>query len=303
MGTHADQKEKAVVNILTVDLEDWFHICEVEDLLPQKDWDRLTSMVTADTEKLLKLLHAAGVRATFFVLGYTAQRHPDLIRRIHAMGHEIGYHGWNHELVYRLKPDEFRGILRRGIEKIESLIGRKPLGFRAPQWSVNDLAPWALKILAEEGFLYDSSRVPLKIIGNESYPPHIHRLEVGERFLWEFPPLTLKTPLGRYPGGGGWGLRCLPYLLLRRQVRRLNLHRVPALFFVHPREFGRGPSVPGLPPAKKFVLNAGLWSTTDRLSRLLADFRFTSVGQYLDQLASGLGLAPEVTRQLRGFTG
>jgi peptidoglycan-N-acetylglucosamine deacetylase len=269
------------VNILTVDLEDWFHICEVEHLLPRGDWERLPSTVVTDTEKLLELLKMFEVRATFFVLGYVAEKHPELVVRIHGQGHEIGYHGWDHELVYRLAPAEFRHILRRGVECLTSITGVRPIGFRAPQWSINDLNPWALEVLAEEGFQYDSSRAPLRFIGNESYPRQPHALRCAAGLLWELPPLVLRSPWGNYPAGGGWGLRCLPYRMVRHQVTVLNRRRVPALFYFHPREMGSPRTIDGLPILKRFVTEAGIWSTRDHLSRLLADFSFIPIQEYL----------------------
>lgn len=271
-----------VENILTVDLEDWFHICEVEHLLPRRNWDRLPSTVVADSENLLNLLEQSGSRATFFVLGYVAEKYPELIRLIHHMGHEIAYHGWDHELVYNLSKSDFRQILRKGIRCIESLVNQRVVGFRAPQWSINDRSVWALEILAEEGFVYDSSMAPLRIIGNESYPRNPWQVNTATGHLWELPPLTLKTPFGRYPAGGSWGLRCLPYPLIKQRVQKLNERRTPALFYFHPREFGGKRSVPGLPPSKRFALHGGIWRSGSQLTRLLADFRFTSIEQYLD---------------------
>lgn len=270
------------MNLLTVDLEDWFHICEVEHLLPRKDWDKLPSTVVADTEKLLSLFKQTNSRATFFVLGYVAENHPDLIRRIHGMGHEIGYHGWDHELVYNLTPREFRQVLRKGLECIEKLVDRRPIGFRAPQWSINDHSTWALEILAEEGFVYDSSMAPLRFVGNESYPRYPWKISTSTGDLWELPPLTLKTPFGHYPAGGSWGLRCLPYPILKRRVHRLNERHIPALFYFHPREFGRKRTVTGLPFGKKFALHTGIWASESQVRRLLVDFRLTSVVRYLD---------------------
>jgi polysaccharide deacetylase family protein (PEP-CTERM system associated) len=274
------------MNLLTVDLEDWFHICEVEHLLPREKWDRFPSIVVTDTEKLLSLVAKTNSRATFFVLGYVAEKHPDLVRRIHDMGHEIGYHGWDHELVYELSPQEFRQILRRGIECIERLIDKKPIGFRAPQWSINDRSSWALEILAEEGFVYDSSLAPLKIIGNESYPRTPWRIKTARGDLWELPPLTLKTPFGHYPAGGSWGLRLLPYPILRQRVREFNRRQLPTLFYFHPREFGGRKGSIGLPPSKKFALYGGVWGSKSQLIKLLADFRFTSIEEYLAGMKS-----------------
>lgn len=274
----------SVMNLLTVDLEDWFHICEVENLLPREKWDSFPSTVVADTEKLLTLFAQANSQATFFVLGYVAENHPELIRRIYAMGHEIGYHGWDHELVYNLSPREFRQILRRGIDCIERLIDKRPVGFRAPQWSINDRSKWALEILAEEGFVYDSSLAPLKIIGNESYPRIPWKIVTKTGYLWEFPPLTLKTPFGHYPAGGSWGLRLLPYPALRHRVRGFNRRQLPTLFYFHPREFGGNKGSIGLPPSKKFALHAGIWGSESQLVKLLADFPFTSIENYLSKL-------------------
>ncbi len=269
------------MNLLTVDLEDWFHVCEVEHLLPKEKWDDLPSAVVADTETLLGVLEQSGFHATFFVVGYVARKHPQLIERLHREGHEIAFHGWDHELVYSLKPDEFRCILRRGIRTIEALIGKRPIGFRAPQWSINDRALWALDILAEEGFVYDSSMAPLKFIGNESYPSSPHLIKTASGCLREFPPLTLWTPFGRYPAGGGWGLRCLPISILKRQVHSLNAVGEPAVFFFHPREFGGKHPIKGLPTVKRFVVEAGVWSSRIQLLKLLKEFQFTSIERFL----------------------
>jgi polysaccharide deacetylase family protein (PEP-CTERM system associated) len=270
------------MNLLTVDLEDWFHICEVEHLLPRGNWDRLPSTLVADSENLLSLLEQSGSQATFFVLGYVAEKYPELIRLIYQMGHEIAYHGWDHELVYNLSKSDFRQVLRKGIECIERLVDKRPIGFRAPQWSINDRSIWALEILAEEGFVYDSSMAPLRIIGNESYPRNPWQVSTASGHLWELPPLTFKTPFGHYPAGGSWGLRCLPYPLIKHRVQKLNERCIPALFYFHPREFGSRRFVLRLPYSKKFALYGGIWRSGSQLERLLDDFQYTSIERYLD---------------------
>jgi polysaccharide deacetylase family protein (PEP-CTERM system associated) len=287
-GENSSQQPGGTVtaNILTVDLEDWFHICDVDQLLPRKSWDHLASTVVTDTTRLLEHLQVSGTHATFFVLGYVAKRHPELIDRLHRLDHEIAYHGWDHELVYRLTPREFGRSLRRGVECLRAITGIRPVGFRAPQWSINDRSLWALEVLAAEGFEYDSSMAPLRFIGNESYPRQPHRLRTPAGCLWELPPLVIPTPWGNYPAGGGWGLRCLPYPVLQYQVRCLNRRLLPAILYFHPREFGYQRTVAGLPFIKKFVVHAGIWSTQCQLTKLLNSFRFASVAQVLDAIRS-----------------
>jgi polysaccharide deacetylase family protein (PEP-CTERM system associated) len=268
-----------------VDLEDWFHICEVEELVPRATWDRLPSSLEQETGELLHLLESAGCRATFFVLGYVAERHPGLVQRIHRAGHEIAYHGWDHELVYELTPEKFRKILKQGIECLEDLTGKRPAGFRAPQWSINDRSLWALEILAEEGFLYDSSMTPLKVVGNEDYPKVCCTLQTPAGPIAEFPPFTTRGPGARYPAGGGWGLRILPFPLLRRAVRHVNRKGAPAVFYFHPREFGPPHKIPGLPRTKRFVLHGGVWSSRAQLQKILRVFHFRPMVDFLDSPA------------------
>ncbi len=272
----------SIPNLLTVDLEDWFHICEVEHVLPRDRWDSLPSTVAAGADLILEILGRWDAKATFFVLGYVANRFPGLIRRVASFGHEIAYHGWDHELVYRLRPEELQKILRRGIDRLADLTGSRPLGYRAPQWSINHRSLWALDILASEGFVYDSSMAPLRFIGKESFPHEPCRIATGGRSLWEFPPFTLPTPMGRYPAGGGWGLRCIPFDLLKKSILASNRRGIPAAFYFHPRELGGGASVSGLPWIKRFVLDAGIWSARTQMTRLLATFRFTSVKGWLE---------------------
>lgn len=269
------------VNILTVDLEDWYHICGVAPWLPAERWPQLESRVDHTTQRILALLAARGVRATFFVLGYIADRHPALIRDIAAAGHEIALHGYGHHRVYRQTPDAFRRDLRRAAESVSRLGGQPLLGYRAPEWSIRDDSLWALDILQAEGFVYDASMAPVAIIGNPRYPRTPHRRPLVHGALWELPPLTAPTPWGNLPIGGGWGLRVFPYALIRRTIRNLNRQGHPAVVFVHPREFDRANPRVALPLEKRFVLEARIARTPRRLERLLDDFAFTTVADYL----------------------
>jgi polysaccharide deacetylase family protein (PEP-CTERM system associated) len=194
-------------NIFTVDLEEWFHICASghESLQPD-NWDRLPSRVEPTTRLLLELLDRHAIRATFFVVGWVAERHPDLIATVRAAGHEIGSHGYIHQKVYELGPERFRSDLLASLRVLSALAGPVTL-FRAPEWSINDRSLWALDTLAEEGVKVDASMAPLRIVGAVTYPryPHIRRTAAGP--ITEVPPLVADRfrqvmPMG-WAGGCG----------------------------------------------------------------------------------------------------
>jgi polysaccharide deacetylase family protein (PEP-CTERM system associated) len=275
-----------VENILTVDLEDWFHICGVEDYIPPSRWTLLESRVVPNTQKILEILSRKNVRATFFVLGFVAQRHPRLIQKIHGAGHEIAAHGYAHRHVYAMTPDAFRHDLKKAARIISEITGQPVRGYRAAEWSIRDDCLWALNILIQEGFEYDSSMAPLPIIGNPRYARIPFQFHTGQGKLWEFPPLVLSLPLINLPLGGGWGLRVFPYSLIRATVRRFNRKGQPALIFLHPREFDHHLPRIRLPILKRLVLNARLQRTENRLNRLLNDFSFTSVSAAIKRLNS-----------------
>jgi len=270
-----------VENILTVDVEDWFHICGVEELIPEGSWLQLESRVTTNTLKILEVLHQKRVKGTFFVLGFVAERYPDLIKKIESAGHEIATHGYAHRQVYTMTPDIFRQDLRKAVSIISQITSRPVKGYRAPEWSIRDDSLWALDILRQEGFEYDSSMAPLPIIGNPEYAKIPTRLILDNGFLWEFPPLVATTPLVNLPFGGGWGLRIFPYSLIRYTIRKLNSKGQPALIILHPRDFDVDNPRIRIPLVKKLVLDARLERTGKRLDRLLNDFHFTSVSSVL----------------------
>ncbi|MCP4666013.1 MAG: polysaccharide deacetylase family protein, partial [Deltaproteobacteria bacterium] len=244
-----------VENILTVDVEDWFHICGVEDYISQSQWTRLEDRVTQNTARILEILDRKKVKATFFVLGFVAERHPGLILKIQRAGHEIATHGYSHRQVYSMGPEEFRQDLKKAAVILTSITGKPVKGYRGPEWSIRDDCLWALPILRQEGFEYDSSMAPLPIIGNPRYRKTPFRLDLDEGPLWEFPPLVAANPLVNLPLGGGWGLRIFPYSFIRAALRKLNKQGHPGLIFIHPREFD--PHVPRvrLPLIKRLVLH------------------------------------------------
>lgn len=276
-----------VENILTVDVEDWFHVCGVDELIPEAIWPHLESRVTINTVKILDVLSQNRVKATFFVLGFVAERHPGLIKKIERAGHEIATHGYAHRRVYTMTPDTFRQDLKRAVSIISEITGAPIKGYRAPEWSIRDDSLWALDILQQEGFEYDSSMAPLPIIGNPDYGTIPYRLTLNQGDLWEFPPLVATTPLINLPLGGGWGLRIFPYNLIRSTIKKLNKHGQPALIYLHPREFDLDSPRVRLPWTKRFVLYARFEKAGKRLHRLLEDFRFASVSTLLKTVSAG----------------
>ena len=273
-----------VENILTVDLEDWFHICGVDDYISQSQWTQLESRVTLNTSRILEILDGKKVKATFFVLGFVAERHPSLILKIQRAGHEIATHGYSHRQVYSMAPDEFRQDLKKAVGILTNITGKPVKGYRAPEWSIRDDCLWALHVLTQEGFEYDSSMAPLPIIGNPRYRKTPYRFDLDNGKLWEFPPLVAPNPLVNLPLGGGWGLKILPYSLIRATIGKLNNLGHPALIFIHPREFD--PHVPRvrLPLIKRLVLHARIERTEKRLNRLLDDFSFTSLSTVMKKM-------------------
>jgi polysaccharide deacetylase family protein (PEP-CTERM system associated) len=268
-------------NLLTVDVEDWFHICGVTPYISRESWPDLESRVTQNTLKILDILERYHVRATFFVLGYIAENHSDLVRQIQMGGHEIATHGYGHNRVYTLSPQAFQQDLQRAVDVLTQITNHRVIGYRAPEWSIRDDSLWALEILGREGIKYDSSMAPLPIIGNPRYPKTPYRHGPHQGSLWEFPPLVKPLPLTNLPVGGGWGLRVFPYRMIRAEIMRLNRIGQPALMYVHPREFDSHPPRIPLPWRKRFVLNARIEPTEKRLGRLLNDFVFTSIKESL----------------------
>lgn len=272
-----------VENILTIDLEDWYHICGVEDVLPEASWPYLESRVTENTRKILNILFQKHTRATFFILGCIAERHPELIAEIQSAGHEIATHGYGHRQVYTMTPESFREDIKKAVRILTDITGNPVTGYRAPEWSIRDDSLWALTVLQQEGFRYDSSMAPLPVIGNQTYGRLPYKLDLDKGPLWEFPPLVAVTPFVNLPLGGGWGLRVFPYTLIRSTIQKHNSQGEPAVIYLHPREFDRNNPRTRLPLAKRFVVGGRIERTETRLARLLDDFRFTTISQVLEK--------------------
>lgn len=278
-------------NLLTVDVEDWYHICDIEHILPPSRWDQCESRVLGNLEKILTLFDRFNVKATFFVLGYVAERTPEIVRMIHQEGHEIASHGYSHLQVYKQNGEAFLKDLLRSKTVIEKIHGEKVIGFRAPEWSIckgERDSFWALDLLVQNGFLYDSSIAPLRFIGIPDAPVVPYTVTTLNGEIKEYPPLVLESFLGNLPIGGGWGLRILPYRWVRETVRSVNRLGHPALIYAHPSDFDRTPPRIRLPWVKRFVCHGKIRTTEERMTRLLDDFEFIPIRDTLFQEVPGL---------------
>jgi polysaccharide deacetylase family protein (PEP-CTERM system associated) len=280
---------RAQVNALTVDVEDFFHVQAFADVIPRTSWDELPRRVENNTERLLELCDRAGVVGTFFTLGWVAERHPALVRRIVAAGHELASHGFAHQRVDTQTPEAFRADIVRAHRLLEDSGGVAVTGYRAPTFSLGPRTPWAFKILAEAGYRYSSSIYPVRhdLYGSPDAPraPHLH----AGTALWEFPMTTLRVFSKNLPCSGGGFFRLLPYPLFRAALRRCNAaQRAPGLFYTHPWEIDPNqPRVAGAGRLARFRHYNNLGKTFGRLERLLRDFSWDRV----DRVYAGL-LAP-----------
>ena len=271
-------------SVFSVDLEDWYQGLEID----MDDWGPYASRLERGLEPLLALLEEAGVRATFFILGWQAERAPAVVRGLAARGHEIASHGWSHRFVYRQSPEQFRAELRRSRDLLQDLSGRPVIGYRAPFFSITADSLWALDVLVEEGFRYDSSIFPTL---NYRYGiPGAGRLPgwlatPGGARLFEVPLSTVRVPHARaarglnLPLGGGGYFRLYPYAVTRALARHLiERERRPLVFYVHPWEYDPAqPDVPMPRRAPKITHYLNLATTAAKTRRLLRDFRFTTM--------------------------
>lgn len=280
-------------NALSVDLEEYFQVSNFERVIDRSGWDAQPSRVGDATARLLDLFDATGSRATFFVLGWIAERHPALVREIAGRGHEIACHGYDHALVYDLGPERFRADLRRARAAIQEACGGAVSGYRAPSYSITERSLWALRILAEEGFAYDSSIFPIRHwrYGIPGFEPAPVRLELGDGLeLAEFPLTVLRVGPLTVPLAGGAYLRFLPGPLFRWGFDRVARSGRPTVLYLHPWEVD--PEQPRQAVGWKVRLNHyhNLGRTESRLRRLLDRHRFSPLGEVLAGLGAENGL-------------
>ncbi|RMF19225.1 MAG: DUF3473 domain-containing protein [Gammaproteobacteria bacterium] len=272
-----------MINAFTVDVEDYFQVAALSETISPDDWETWPCFVERNTGRILDLLAEKHIQGTFFILGWIAERYPALVRRIQREGHEIASHGYSHQLIYTQSPDVFRDETRRSKQLLEDITGEPVRGYRAASYSITRQSLWALDILAELGFEWDSSVFPVVhdrygIPGTPRFPYRI-RTQYGE--LTEFPISTCR--IGRYqlPIAGGGYFRIFPYWLTRWGLGRVNREGQPFVFYLHPWEVDPDQPRVKVSARSRFRHYTNLSKTHHRLDRLLSQFRFAPVGTVL----------------------
>lgn len=265
------------MNVFTVDVEEWFHVCGVGGRLDRAHWHALPSRVVQTTRRLLDLLDAAGVPATFFVLGWIAERHPTLVQEILAAGHEVGSHSHWHRRVYELTPEAFAADLETSVTAIAAAGAPRPTAFRAPEWSINDRAPWALDVLSRTGFTVDASMAPLEMVGRLDYPRHPHRRTTDSGDIVEVPPFVADRFGCVMPMGWGWGLRMSSPGRVLSLMAQANQAGQPAVLTVHPWEIDPDPPRAWLPPRLMFAHYFRLGGFERRLNEIMRGTTFSTL--------------------------
>ncbi|ABD26768.1 polysaccharide deacetylase [Novosphingobium aromaticivorans DSM 12444] len=273
MGAAAGQ----VLNGLSVDVEDWFQVGAFETVIDRSDWDGLDCRVERNCQQILALFADAGVKGTFFTLGWIAERYPALMRRIAAAGHEIASHGWDHARVFTLGRESFAADIERARKVLEDTTGQRVTGYRAPSFSIDARTPWAHEVLAEQGYAYSSSVAPIvhDHYGWREAPRFAFRPVEGADLI-EIPVTTAEVAGRRMAAGGGGFFRLLPYAVSRWAIRQVNEREGrPAAFYFHPWEIDPDQPRPAVAPLKSRLRHyTNLDVMAAKLSRLVREFRW-----------------------------
>jgi len=270
-------------NILTIDLEDWYQGIE---LAPFR-WSECEDRVEESAGLLLEMLDESGTKATFFVLGSVAEKFPKLVKEIAKLGHEIGTHGYGHELIYKTSPDDFASDIKKSINILEDILGTPVKGHRAPYFSITDNSLWALDVLVESGIQYDSSIFPISNYryGIADAPRYPHNIETQSGSILEIPISTVQMLGKNLSFTGGFYLRFFPYSLIKRAVRRINSEGLPAVVYLHPWELDPEHPRIDLPLRISLTHYHNLTSTREKLRRLLRNFDFGTVADFMIEVS------------------
>jgi polysaccharide deacetylase family protein (PEP-CTERM system associated) len=290
-----------MINVLTVDVEEYFHPTEVEACVERSQWGSLPSRVGDQIRRILDLFEKRGAKATFFVLGWVAENSPHVVRSIVAGGHEVGCHSYWHRLVYRQTPAEFKNDTLRSVKAIEDACGLRPRAYRAPSYSITSKSLWSLEILAECGFTIDSSIYPVSHdrYGIPGFGRHAQVMSTSAGPILEVPVATVQLLNGRAaPIGGGGYMRLLPYRYTAAGIRRLNHdEHQPACIYLHPWEIDPDQPRLGLGAISRLRTYTGVNRMYRKLDRLLSDFEFSSLGAVHGGLAPRRAASPAVANR------
>jgi len=299
--------ESVLASALTVDVEDYFQVSAFEHRICRSDWESMQCRVEESTDRLLALFDSVDVRATFFILGWVAQRYPGLVGRIASAGHELGSHGYWHRLVYDTSPAEFREDVRRSRDVIEQASGIRVRAYRAPSFSINGRSLWALDVLAELGFTVDSSIFPIRHdrYGMPDARPEPHEIKTDFGFITEFPPSVWSVGRFNLPIAGGGYFRLYPLSVTLRGIASVAATGRPFMFYLHPWEIDADqPRVANIGWKSRFRHYVGLRGTEAKLRCLLRSVRFdtmtatlaayqkNNVAQFTEQAANSIKLLP-----------
>lgn len=273
-------------NALTVDVEDYFHVSAFADCINRNDWDSYTLRVERNTQRLLDLFDENSIKVTFFVLGWVAERARGLVREIAARGHEVASHGYSHQLIYNQRSEVFREETRRSKSLLEDIIQLPVRGYRAASYSITRRSLWALDVIAESGYIYDSSIFPVHHdrYGIPDAPVSPYRLKTPEgQFLLEF-PLSTATVLGlRMPMAGGGYFRLYPYALTKYGLGQINRRKQPFIFYLHPWEIDTDQPRIKAKLLSRFRHYNNLGKCEGRLQQLINDFHFATAWEVLSE--------------------
>jgi polysaccharide deacetylase family protein (PEP-CTERM system associated) len=277
-----------MINAMTVDVEDYYQVSAFAKQVPKEAWERYESRVERNTHRILEIFDQEGIKGTFFVLGWVAERHPELIKEIANQDHEVACHGYSHDLIYQQTPEKFYEETARSKKVLEDLVGDQIKGYRAASYSITKQSLWALDILCELGFVYDSSIFPILHdrygIPGAQIVPHLYKTEKENRII-EYPLSTVGVYRKRFPISGGGYFRLFPYWLSRAGLKRVNKHdKVPFIFYMHPWEIDW--EQPRIKSSKlsEFRHYNNIDKFEMRLQKLISDFRFSTVSHVLRQL-------------------
>jgi len=285
------REPKTLRNAFTVDVEEYFQVEAFSEIVDRRSWNRYPSRALKQTEKVLNLLETFQVQGTFFVLGWLAERNPELIRKIHDAGHEIASHGFDHKMISKLTPSEFRKDVRKSKDILEGITNTEIRGYRAPTFSIVEKTSWAYEILLEEGFRYSSSVYPIRHdrygwpeFGND--PRKMAANGKGE--IWEIPMAVGSVGPFNIPFGGGGYLRLYPLFLTKALFRSLGKQGKPAMMYMHPWELDTEQPLVKAPLFRRIRHNMGIRAMENKLVTLLQSLNFGTIQQYLeDRIVAG----------------